>query len=923
MVRIIEDQLRSSNLETELAVEYLFADQWEAKDEEAVMRNFLKRARENKVDLIITQGDEAFYTMTNCGDSLGYEIPVVFFGIQFPDYDLIRSMPNVCGRTSERNYARLLKEAIATFPDRKEIILAHTDQFLQESIAKEITKEWVDNLKQRYHSMRLLDFQTRGGDIDNLIHLVSDEESSRRFIVIVPKCMSILRLNPNTPIYSCSSEDKAVLAFYDVDNKEAAMLAGQQAAARLKGETAASIGVTNHEPEFHYSYDQLMKFGADVDAVEARPNTFVEYDTFDRYQGWIIGVGVVLIILSLMAVVFFMFANRHQTRKRLKAEDALVLQSHLIKQRNQFDKILSTITDSLIMYDTSFNITTLNAAVVPLLGYATEDEALDDLSRKRAPGKLHLHVYVNTQDVLADLIEKARESRKPQKFPENAFMLNRTTHQYFPVSGEVVPVLNEDRTDVVGFIVIFRNVSEDDIQKRLLNIAAEVSSIYPWQYDISKNYLILSHEFYIGIGIPEQNFMTRTQFSQYVHTEDVGLMTSFLDGIREGSRLENRIAFRLLMAGGRYEWWEFSVSSVGSSSGMTSLIVGICQSVEYYKKVECDLKEARDRALQSDKLKSAFLANMSHEIRTPLNAIVGFSNLLSLTTDPDKKSQYAEVINRNNELLLQLINDVLDLAKVESNTLEFNYSKVDVNQLIRTVEDSVRMRVERGVVLNYLLGADRCVVKSDGNRLMQVLTNFLTNACKFTKRGSITFGYEVREREVYFFVKDTGKGIPENKLSAVFERFCKLDSFTQGTGLGLPICKSIIEKLSGQIGCTSRGEGKGSTFWFTIPYDPIENAIEIEPMTIDELQAKESPAPDFTPAPVDQVPAASVNEVPVAPVVETPVAPVSASPAGPVGMPDLPPIPAAVESVEPSIEVVEKPAAPVYEAPAAPVYEAP
>lgn len=234
------------------------------------------------------------------------------------------------------------------------------------------------------------------------------------------------------------------------------------------------------------------------------------------------------------------------------------------------------------------------------------------------------------------------------------------------------------------------------------------------------------------------------------------------------------------------------------------------------------LKEAKEQAEESNRLKSAFLANMSHEIRTPLNAIVGFSDLLAEIDDMDQKKEFIGIIKANNQLLLQLIGDILDLAKIDAGTLEFNYSSTNLNELMENVKKTVDGKQQPGVVLNLTFGAACCQINTECNRLSQVLINLLTNACKFTEHGSITFGYRIKDEEIYFYVHDTGCGIPKDKLGKVFERFAKLNNFAQGTGLGLSICQNIVERMEGKITVESDGEGKGTTFSFTIPYLPDE-----------------------------------------------------------------------------------------------------
>lgn len=241
------------------------------------------------------------------------------------------------------------------------------------------------------------------------------------------------------------------------------------------------------------------------------------------------------------------------------------------------------------------------------------------------------------------------------------------------------------------------------------------------------------------------------------------------------------------------------------------------------KKLQRQLEEDRLQARFEAEQKSAFLANMSHEVRTPLNAIVGFAGLLA-TAPEIERNKYVEIIKGNTTMLLQLVNDILDISKIESGTLEFTYSDVDINQIMRELEDIFRLRLEEAdspvrVIFEPALPIG--FIHTDKNRVSQVLSNFLSNAFKYTSKGSITLGYEVRSNEMYFFVTDTGTGIPADKIDTVFERFTKLDSKRQGTGLGLAISQTIINKLGGEIGAKSE-LGKGSTFWFTLPIQPIE-----------------------------------------------------------------------------------------------------
>ena len=241
------------------------------------------------------------------------------------------------------------------------------------------------------------------------------------------------------------------------------------------------------------------------------------------------------------------------------------------------------------------------------------------------------------------------------------------------------------------------------------------------------------------------------------------------------------------------------------------------------KKIQEELEKAKRTAELAGEQKTAFLANMSHEIRTPLNAIVGFAGLLPTATEEERNS-YIEIIKGNTGMLLQLVNDILDMSKIEAGTLEFIYTDVDVNRVMRELEGIFRLRLEEAdspVKIHFEPKLPVCFIHTEKNRLSQVISNFLSNALKYTSQGSITLGYELRDNGMYFFVSDTGTGIPADKKDKVFERFTKLDAKRQGTGLGLSISQTIIKKLGGTIGVTSE-LGKGSTFWFTLPTKPLD-----------------------------------------------------------------------------------------------------
>ena len=265
--------------------------------------------------------------------------------------------------------------------------------------------------------------------------------------------------------------------------------------------------------------------------------------------------------------------------------------------------------------------------------------------------------------------------------------------------------------------------------------------------------------------------------------------------------------------------------SSGSREGVHWAAMKTIEELEELNhQLQVELRKARAAQAQAEAAnqnKSVFLADMSHEIRTPLNVIMGFSNLIVTAATEEEKRMYAEVLENNCSLLLQLINDILDLSKIESGTLTFAEEEMELNILLEELASAMRTRiVAEEVILNCVTLSAPCFVVAEKKRLSQVLINLLTNAIKFTTKGSIRLGYEIHGKMLYFYVADTGCGFPESQKQKVFERFVRLDSAKPGTGLGLAICRTIVEKMGGCIGVESE-EGKGSCFWFTIPYIPL------------------------------------------------------------------------------------------------------
>ena len=391
-------------------------------------------------------------------------------------------------------------------------------------------------------------------------------------------------------------------------------------------------------------------------------------------------------------------------------------------------------------------------------------------------------------------------------------------------------VVLKDRQDVIlGFFYIVFDDTEsyhktEEIQYSLakLKAAVDTGESIIWEYDVATDKL--SADFSLNDQIEESSFLT------YLKEDRFSSVRDFIETLHpdDRHRVYNK-QFKRLVDGeigkyisvyrrvfdGKVYWLNSNVRAYKYSvDGKPSKIVSYTSNITEQREKELELMKVKE----ADKLKSAFLANMSHEIRTPLNAIVGFSDLVAETDDPEERQTYLDIIHTNNDLLLNLIGDILDFSKIEAGMLKYNIEEANIKELCMEVYLSGSLKIKPGVKLLFDKNSPTVTLRTDPQRILQVIANFVNNAIKFTSEGSITIFYETKENEVKVCVRDTGIGISEENRPRVFERFIKINDFHQGTGLGLTISKTIIEYLGGTIGVDSV-QGKGSTFWFTLPLD--------------------------------------------------------------------------------------------------------
>lgn len=368
-------------------------------------------------------------------------------------------------------------------------------------------------------------------------------------------------------------------------------------------------------------------------------------------------------------------------------------------------------------------------------------------------------------------------------------------------------LINLDNTDKT---VAYNRIEEFEHFFRLVSRFAKVGYA---KFDLNTCEGFAIDQWYQNLGEKEGTPLQEiVGVYNHVHPDDREALCHFFNRVKQGKTNGFRRELRVEAPTG-WKWTRVNImlNTQTSQSGKLELI---CINFDITELKET--QKQREKAEELDRLKSAFLANMSHEIRTPLNAIVGFSALLAEANEQEDKDQFVAIIQKNNELLLQLISDILDLAKIESNTIELKPTNFDLLVLFKEIETMLRIKIPEGVTLCLTPTLEPCVICCDRMRLIQLVSNFINNAIKYTNHGAITLDYQLRADDVLFSVTDTGEGMSPEVEQHVFDRFFKGNSFKQGTGLGLSICKSIVEQQGGKIGVKSE-LGKGSCFWFTLP----------------------------------------------------------------------------------------------------------
>ncbi|MFH0841721.1 MAG: PAS domain S-box protein [Bacteroidota bacterium] len=516
------------------------------------------------------------------------------------------------------------------------------------------------------------------------------------------------------------------------------------------------------------------------------------------------------------------------------------------KEIDRERKVLRTIIDNLpvtiYILDNQGRKILSNKADCGFIGALDESEVFGKNDLELYPGAVGERGHKDNMDVINS---KTAVLNREEDFPD------KNGNQKWLLTSKI-PLLDQDN-QITGLVGIGVDITE---QKSLQKKISESETFYRTLINISPFGVVVadlegkvtfvSKRAYQIFNVPEEEDHTGENILNWVAPESfISAKTNFKDVI-SGSRPPHTLEYKAIKNDGSEFWTELSSSLVFDFSGRPAGLMIVCRDITYRKKIEEDLISAKNKAEENDKLKTAFLHNISHEIRTPLNAIVGFSSLLDEQDfSKDEQRSYIEIIMKSSDHLLAIINDIIEISNIEAGIVTLIENEFNLNDLIKDLYNQFNLTAEKkNIQLKCFYGIwdETVTIRSDKTKLVQIISNLLSNSLKFTDTGIINFGYKLEEENILFYISDTGKGIPQNKFRKIFDRFYQVEHsenrLYEGTGLGLSISRAYVGLLGGHIWLNSR-VGEGTTFYFTIPL----NKLKISSVNQETLYTKDQTIP--------------------------------------------------------------------------------
>lgn len=831
----IKEAFDDKNLDTQINEYYLSSELRTEEAKQNEINKLLDSYRSKPLDLIIVADDDCFSSFFATEHPLTHSKPVIFAGIDYVISELIEkhNHGNITGITNEPNFRQTYRLAVQLFGKINSIQIIAEDSYAGRAaindakthlitIPNTVIKE--DSLHQDgWEPLELESNDSIYIFIKNINkingrQLMESMTYQPHSFCIMAKWSDFYSDLPHmgtAPFLMVNNEGfgDGRIGGYMVENYEAGYEAGIMAAKILTGTPVASIPVKAIELKPIFNWQQLQRWNIPIDKLPAN-SIILNMPMAIRYSNLIIYV----LVFSGLFIVFVTVSLIYILNKEKK--DKKLAQNLLLNKREELEVTMKSIRESVISIDNNKQIFAMNQAALDCLGL-----------------KKDIHEYIGADifsvfnitlrgrdNYLADIFTSLDKFYHSYQLDKGATIVT-SENQSLLIEGTVSSLQTMD--NYTGCIISFKDITDEFIKKELHTLAMGDAHVYAWRYNGKKDVFVFEEVFFRETGVYDNGKHTihSDVFEGMIHPEDYGNWNKQIKHILNRKSDKLTIQIRIYI-NNKYEWWTFNVTYINNPALSTSFtLFGLCMSIQTFKETEENLRIAKDKAEESDKLKSIFLSNMSHEIRTPLNAIVGFSNLLTSDDNfsAEEKSIFVTTINEKCEILLTLINDILDLSRIESG-LPFNPEVCNLTLIIEETLASEKTILSPYVALKKNLPKEPVFINADSLRLRQLIRNLINNSFKFTHDGFIEVGCSVNQnKNLIFYVEDSGLGISLKEQKKIFERFYKTDNFSQGGGLGLSICKVIVERMGGEISVQSV-HGEGSKFTVVLPYSSVIEA---------------------------------------------------------------------------------------------------
>lgn len=831
----IKEAFDDENLDTQVKEYYLSSELRTEEAKQNEINKLLDSYRSKPLDLIIVADDDCFSSFFATEHPLTHSKPVIFAGIDYVISELIEkhNHGNITGITNEPNFRQTYRLAVQLFGKINNIQIIAEDSYAGRAaindakthlitIPNTVIKEdslhqdgWEPLELESNDSVYIFIKNINKINGRQLMESMTYQPHSFCIMAKWSDYYSDLPLMGTAPFLMVNNEGfgDGRIGGYMAENYEVGYETGIMAAKILTGTPVASIPIKAIELKPIFNWQQLQRWNISIEKLPAN-SIILNMPMGIRYSNIIIyvlifsGLFIVIVTVSLIYIL-----NKEKKDKKLA-------QNLLLNKREELEVTMKSIRESVISIDNNKQIFAMNQA------------ALDSLGLKK-----DIHEYIGAdifsvfnitlrgnENYLTDIFNSLDKNYLSYQLEKGATIVT-SENQSLLIEGTVSSLLTMD--NYTGWIISFKDITDEFIKKELHTLAMGDAHVYAWRYNGKKDVFVFEEVFFRETGVYDNGKHTiySDVFEGMIHPEDYGNWNKQIKHILDRKSDKLTIQIRIYI-NNKYEWWSFNVTYINNPTLSTSFtLFGLCMSIQTFKETEEDLRIAKDKAEESDKLKSIFLSNMSHEIRTPLNAIVGFSNLLTSDDNfsAEEKSIFVTTINEKCEILLTLINDILDLSRIESG-LPFNPEVCDLTLIIEETLASEKTILSPYVALKKNLPKEPVFINADTLRLRQLIRNLINNSFKFTHDGFIEVGCILsKDKNLIFYVEDSGLGIPLKEQKKIFERFYKTDNFSQGGGLGLSICKVIVERMGGEISVQSV-QGEGSKFTVALPYSSVIEA---------------------------------------------------------------------------------------------------